>query len=203
MEEILFTSYCANRTAYTVHHNRYAGNSFNPNTSSTGRFHPFVDRTGKIVSTLYAADTPNGALFETLFRKPESDDYGVTPINVNSFIERSISFWCPTIDLNLADFTHVTEEYSEIRNALVGSAIYYSKARVLAKIIHDQTDAHGITWNGRQIDMVGLTNIVLFGDRVLPAQLKVLKTFSLQMGDGYRFLKLAATAAKRTLPENA
>lgn len=201
MEEILFTSYCANRTAYTVHHNHYAGNSFNPNTSSSGRFHPFVDSAGKIVPTLYASDTPNGALFETLFRKPEDDEFCQMPISVSNFVDRSISFWCPTIDLTLADFTHVTDEYSEIRNALVGSAAYYSKARVLAKIIHDQTDAHGITWNGRQIDMVGLTNMVLFGDRVFPAQLKILKTLPLQRGDGYRFLKLAATAAKRTLPE--
>lgn len=202
MEEILFTSYCANRTAYTVHHHLYAGNSFNPNTSSSGRFHPFIDRAGKIVPTLYASDTPNGALFETLFRKPEGDECCVAPINVSSFVDRSISFWCPTVDLKLADFTHVTDGYSEIRNALVGTAAYYSKARVLAKIIHDQTDAQGITWNGRQIDMVGLTNVVLFGDRVLPNQLRVIKTLSLQKSDGYRLLKLAATAAKRTLPEN-
>lgn len=203
MEEILFTSYCANRTAYTVHHNLYPANSFNPNISSVGRFHPFIDSAGKIVPTLYASDTPNGALFETLFRKPGGELHCATPININSFVDRSISFWFPTIDLTLADFTHVTDEYSEIRNALVGSAIYYPRARVLAKIIHDQTDAHGITWNGRQIDMVGLTNMVLFGDRVLPDQINVFKTLPLQVGDGYRFLKLAATAAKRTLPENS
>jgi hypothetical protein len=41
--------------------------SFNPNPLGNARFSPIRDAAGNVISTLYAATTPQGGLMETIF----------------------------------------------------------------------------------------------------------------------------------------
>lgn len=50
-----------------VHHGAYAVDSFNPSPLGNARFSPIRDSAGKVIPTLYAATTPQGALMETVF----------------------------------------------------------------------------------------------------------------------------------------
>lgn len=62
---LLFT-WERNRPLLRCHNTRFTPNEFNPG-QGLGRFHPFADPLGRVVSTLYAAEDLEGALSETVF----------------------------------------------------------------------------------------------------------------------------------------
>lgn len=188
------------RTFYTLHDKQFAGHSFNPNTNpgSSGRFHPFTSKSGNIVPTLYLADCVNGAFFEVLFRKDGSN------IILGEDIERRcLSYVETTKDIMVADFTLIGDKHP-LFQPLNGGKEFYHLTRIISKIVHDEMNVGGITWNSVQIGMSGITNIVLFGDKVANDSVVTKNTFSLANADGETYLRRAANAAgiTITLPGN-
>jgi hypothetical protein len=116
-----------------------------------GRFHPIFDRSGRPISTLYAADTLAGAAMETLFR-----------MSVMNAVPRYV----PRRYVNLHAYAMLAPRRDLVRARLLepGPEHYAGTARWAEALHRGSRWADGLTWYSRQFD--GAVCVMLFGDRV-------------------------------------
>ena len=71
----LTTTWSAGTSLYRVHPYRHPPDAFNPGTyGDRGRFHPLRNASGRLVPTLYVADSIDGALSETVLHNVYAGD---------------------------------------------------------------------------------------------------------------------------------
>jgi RES domain len=155
---------------YRIHSLRFHATGFNPGLGR-GRFHPFADRRGRQVPTMYGSSSLDGALSETVF-------HSVPVRGRNRAIRRStlrhlaLSIVTPERALTLVRLHgHGLRRLRVTRRELIETeADEYPNTIRWASALH-RADAQfdGLEWVSRQHDTSRA--LVLFGDRVTEAEL--------------------------------
>ena len=187
---------------FHIHSATVAPNAFNPNTSpGRGRFHPFLARRLP-VPTWYGNTTADGAIAEVIFQNAAFD---AAPRLVRRQLlqGRVLSRLTPTRDLRLADLTgHGLRRLGLKRSQLLDTDAeqYEATARWGQALYRSRRRPVGIVWVSRQFDRS--SSLVLFGDRVAPADLQLLgEPLPLFEGPGYLRVLEAAEVAGLTIAE--
>ncbi len=156
---------------FRVHQNKYKATAFNPGVGQSGRFSPITDNNGNKIPTLYAGNSINSALAESIFRNIVSTSPAITRIRLrDQMLTRIIN----TRDLNLIDLTqNGLRRLGLKRNQLLESEQEnYSQTARWAEALHDFSDKiDGMIWISTQFDTE--RSMVLFGDRVIPKDLLI------------------------------
>lgn len=165
-----------------VHSEDYEGDEFNPGLKGNARFSPICNAEGDPIPTLYAADTFEAALMESVFH-----DVPHTP-GFKQFDKRKLagqehSTVQTTQDLKLADLSSKPlRKLGVTRKQLIDTEKdQYPQTREWAEAIHTQDpDIQGLYWTSRQDDSARA--VMLFGDRISKGVLQ-------QVGDSRSLLK--------------
>ena len=158
---------------FRLHSERLAGNQFNPGLGSS-RFAPFKNDDGKVVPTLYAATTFDGAAYETLFRErpakyqtfPRQKLYDRAASELTTTREiRLVSLFTPELTawgINEADLFNFDESQ-------------YPCCRLLAaRIWKENLGAGGMIWSS--VRDSASNGMMFFQDRIEPDFLHVDET---------------------------
>jgi len=139
---------------------------FNPGYGA-GRFHPFVDAGGNVVTTLYGGADFETAVFETLLR----DLYPGSMIARSELRAYARSIIAPKRDLRLIDLypTGLKQLRVSARYLLQGDSSTYSTTVQWAQALHQASSADGMIWRSRQLP--GHDALTLWGDRIKGAEL--------------------------------
>lgn len=148
---------------------------FNPGAGDPSRFAPFNDAAGRIVPTLYAGTTRETAAFETIFH--DIDPAASFKTVRQDVVEgRTVSRIAPARDLRLANlFTPDLAAWGIARTDLIQTPkSAYDQTVLWAAAIHAaHPDLDGLVWTSVRCDPE--RSIVLFGDRLAEADLRVLE----------------------------
>ncbi len=184
LRPVLFT-WERERPLVRCHSGRFEPTVFNPG-FGIGRFHPFEDALGHVVPTLYAAETIEGALAETIFHNVPARGPGkkVPRVALRSLVLSTLA--CDR-DLMLAQlFGFGLRRLGITRLKLIEVAKrQYSRTAAWARALHScNLSIDGLIWVSRQHD--GTRAVVLFGDRVPPSALRSIGiSLPLRDGPGY------------------
>src|SRR6266545_575581 len=162
------------RSLTRCHNLRYGSRDFNPG-HGLGRFHPFSDVSGNPVPTLYAADGVDGALSETAFHDVPARGF-LKAMPRERLKTLGLSFLAPRRDLVLVQLHGFgLRRLGVTREELIASdAEEYLRTALWARALHAcRPEADGLVWVSRQHDRS--LCLVLFGDRVKPEDLRVLR----------------------------
>ncbi|MFL6199491.1 MAG: RES family NAD+ phosphorylase [Thermoanaerobaculia bacterium] len=183
------------RQIVRCHDSRFGATEFNPGIGS-GRFHPFADRAGRGVPTLYGAGTLDGAFSETLF-------HGVSVRGPGRIIRRGslkpmlVSTLAPDRDLTLVQLHGYGLRRLGISRAelIETDSDRYGETVLWARALHAWDESiDGLVWVSRQHDTSAA--LVLFGDRVRREQLRVIEPpLPLYVDPGFDMVERAAQAA--------
>lgn len=162
------------RSLVRCHNLRFEPRDFNPG-FGRGRFHPLLDSSGNPVPTLYAADRVEGALSETALH--DIPVRGPLKVVLRERLKPlGLSTLAPRRDLVLLQLHGFgLRRLGVSREELIASdAGQYPMTTRWAQALHAcRRDADGLVWVSRQHDRS--LCVVLFGDRVLPGDLRVLR----------------------------
>lgn len=191
----LVSTWGEGKTLVRVHHRDFAAASCNPG-FGRGRFHPFAAAGGGAVATLYASDTVDGALSETVFRAvPLSGP--ARRITAASFAPLLLSRITPRRDLRLAAlYGHGLGRLGLARRDLIDSeAAHYAQTVAWAAALHAAPlGLDGLEWVSRQHD--SSRALMLFCDRLAPEDLEPTSAPEpLAAGRGWERVLEAAEAA--------
>lgn len=199
--EPLFEVWKSGRPFVRCHSVRFGATEFNPGIGS-GRFHPVWGWDGGGVPTLYAADSIDGALSETVF-------HGIPYEGVGKALRRSVllpmvvSTLAASRDLKLVQLHGYGLRRLGIsrRDLIESEAGAYPTTRLWAQALHRSEESlDGLVWVSRQYDTSRA--LVLFGDRVRRADLDVVESpLPLHLGPGLGWITEAAEKAGITLLE--
>lgn len=157
-----------------LHNRKYLGNLFNPGLGSPTRFTPIDDARGMSVPTLYAADTLEAAIYETIFHDiPENINEKRVPKRLVT--ARAHSKLEVTRNLKLASLREADlRKWQITRNDLITTSpkFYISTVKWAEAIHHQFADIEGLIWTSYQCDPDSA--YFFFGDRVLPGDLKII-----------------------------
>lgn len=159
---------------HRVHDRNYGGNAFNPCMGSPTRFAPVNDTAGECVPSLYAADTLEAAVHETIFHDvPAAAKRKTVPrtlVQSRAYARLEI-----LRDLRLASLRGPDLRRWRIgRNSLIAASpkLYAETARWASAIHHQFSGAEGLLWTSNQCDPD--TAYLFFGDRVAPEDFRIL-----------------------------
>lgn len=185
----------AGRQVWRCHEPRLGPREFNPGLGQ-GRFHPLHDLvSGAPIGTLYGSDQVSGALSESVFRSVPVRGPGKL-IRRSALGSVRLSALVPSRDLLLADFSGSgLRRIGVHRSELIDCpAMHYGDTARWAEAIHRDAAVDGLLWVSRQDDTA--LAIVLFGDRVDPADLDVLvESLPLDRGPGWNYVLRSAEDA--------
>jgi hypothetical protein len=158
---------------HRIHSSSYRGNQFNPCQGSRTRFAPIYDPPGTCVPTIYAAETLEAAVFETVFHDVPANA-SVKVVALTKVLSRSHSIIETAHPLRLAqlfapDLKALGITRQELTEAL--PAHYADTARWAAAFHAARTDINGLVWTSNQCDPQRA--YVLFGDRISASDLRV------------------------------
>lgn len=171
---------------HRIHPDVYKAEQFNPTAAGDARFSPIRDAGGKIIPTVYAAQTFSCAICEIILRCPDvplTDPKTSLPtfqiVYPADFKAYQHSVVATTAPLNLVDLTNAGQRKIGVsQNALLaGPRSTYPATRAWAEQIHTNCPAaHGVYYSSVQFgpDFA----ILLFGDRVGSNTLKPVKARS-------------------------
>lgn len=151
---------------HRVHLESYQADEFNPGNRGNARFSPINNRQGDPVPTLYAAETLDAALMESVFHDVPHDP-GFKTFDKRKLERQQHSRIQVMQDLKLADLSSkALRKLGVKRTELIDTEKdQYPQTREWAKAIHEQhPDIQGLCWVSRQDDTARA--LVLFGDRV-------------------------------------
>ena len=195
----LTTTWSAGTSLYRVHPYRHPPDAFNPGTyGDRGRFHPLRNASGRLVPTLYVADSIDGALSETVLHNVYAGDVIMRSRLEGHFLTR-IEL---TRDILVADLRgHGLRRLGLTRGQWLDcGAPHYAETARWAEAIHRSSDSlHGMIWVSRQFDVA--TALLPFGDRLHEHDFRCGATQPLDGGRGYRLVQDAAAAAGIALVE--
>lgn len=186
----------AGMTLERVHDRNFEANRFNPCEGAPTRFAPMRDAQGNCIPSLYAADTLEAAIFETIFHDiPVTARRKTVPRTlVQSRAHGSLAVLreLRLISLRGPDL----RRWRISRDALIASPPkFYGNTVRWAEAIHQHfDDAEGLLWTSNQCDPD--TSYLFFGDRVKPEDFAVV-----QARDGLddpRFLADVRQAGRRS-----
>lgn len=162
----------ADKPIVRVHHSAFGATEFNPGAGG-GRFHPVLDRRGKVIPTIYGSSTFHGALSETVFhdvpvaatRKAIAQSALMPMLSCTLQPERPLRL------VQLRGFG--LKKLRLTRAQIVDSdADQYPATRAWAAALYGAVpDADGLIWMSRQHD--SSEAVVLFGTRVRRHELAV------------------------------
>ncbi len=188
-----FDAIAAGDCIFRCHQKRFTGTDFNPSRKSDGRFTPLFSLDGKVVPTLYAAESFDAALYETIFRQ-ELSPATILPIStVSEFCVSQITVCRELLLVKL--FTPELRRWNIDESELLSPrADSYDACRVLAASIwRDNPRACGMVWRSRQDSESN--SYLLFGDRCKGTDLAIQETRSANTDTEY--LNHIAEAALR------
>ena len=148
------------------------GNAFSPCQGGATRFAPIRDEEGRCIPSLYAGDTVESAIYETVFHDiPLNAGRKTVPRTIVESRRHSTLLVRRTLRLaNLRAPDLV--KWGLRREALIGSLpTQYGRTALWAKAIHDQFDVDGLIWTSNLCDPDAA--VLLFGDRAATADLAV------------------------------
>ncbi|MDG9757829.1 RES family NAD+ phosphorylase [Pseudomonas chengduensis] len=170
------------KVLHRVHSEDYEGDEFNPGLKGNARFSPIRNAEGDPIPTLYAADTFEAALMESVFHDvPHAP--GFKQLDKRKLEGQEHSTVQTTQDLKLADLSSKPlRKLGVTRKQLIDTEKdQYTKTREWAEAIHAQdSDIQGLYWVSRQDDSARA--VMLFGDRIPEGVLQ-------QVGDARSLLK--------------
>ena len=156
-----------------VHNNAYAANGFNPCLGNPSRFAPIEDASGACVPSLYAGETFEVAVYETIFHDvpAKARKKRVPQKTVKDSAQGRLEV---LRDLKLVSLREPDLKQWRIkRNQLISSSPKrYSETAEWAEAIHHQfADAEGLEWTSNQCDPA--TAYLFFGGRVNASDFKI------------------------------
>ena len=159
-----------------IHNRNYAGDAFNPGRGSATRFAPIKDSSGTNIPTLYAADTLEAAIFETIFHDvlAKTKKKRVSKVVVTARAHAQLE---AKRDLKLASLRQADLiKWGIKRNDLITTTpkLYASSAEWSEAIHHQFSDVEGLVWTSNQCDPD--TAYLFFGDRVDASDFKIIAT---------------------------
>jgi hypothetical protein len=154
------------RLVHRIHSGQFAPNGFNSTGLGNARFSPILNATGKIVPTLYAGESEDCALMETVFHDvPFTAEYKqMRKSRLDNMVRSRLTI---TTSLRLIDLSTIALRRLGVeRKYLIDSSkVHYPESRHWAIALYEQNpDAQGLCWTSRQHDSAKA--IILFGDRV-------------------------------------
>ena len=164
----------AGALVYRVRDRNYGANDCNPCKGSPTRFAPVCDAEGDCVPSLYASDTLEAAIHETIFHDvPVKAERRTVPRTlVQSRAHARLEL---LRDLRLASLRSPDLKRWRIsRNSLIASSpkLFPETARWASAIHHQFPDVQGLLWTSNQCDPD--TAYLFFGDRVAPEDFRIL-----------------------------
>lgn len=167
-------SWPADKPIYRVHHSEFGANEFNPGAGS-GRFHPIQTASGRAIPTIYASNTIDGALSETVFHNVPVR--GPTKrIACFALLPLMLSTLAATRDLRLIELKgHGLRKLGVLRSQLIDTdSDQYDVTRRWAETLFElDSAADGLIWMSRQHD--ASEAILLFGNRIARSALRVIE----------------------------
>ena len=164
----------AGALVHRVHDRNYGAVDFNPCRGSPTRFAPVYDAAGECVPFLYAADTLEAAIHETIFHDvPVAAKRKTVPRTLAQ--SRAHARLEILRDLRLASLRGPDLKKWRIgRSSLIGASpkLYAETARWASAIHHQFPEVHGLLWASNQCDLD--TAYLFFGDRVAPEDFRIL-----------------------------
>jgi hypothetical protein len=167
-----------------------------------GRFHPCMDLAGRPVPTLYAADTLDGALSETLFRDipVRGPSKALRRSRLRPLVVSTLSAMreLTLVQLHGYGLSRIGVSRSELIEA---GSDQYGETAAWSRALHAcDRRIDGLVWVSRQHD--DAYALVLFGDRVARRDLVVVEPpLPLYLGPGYGEVQRAAEKAGITIIE--
>lgn len=182
------------KVLHRVHNRQFDGNAFNPCRGGPTRFAPIHGTHGRCIPSLYAADTVEAAIYETIL-------HDVPPYAVRKSVPRSaLNMRRHTIlrlrrGLCLASLRAPDlMRWGISREALIGGLpTQYARTALWAKAVHDRfQEIDGLFWTSNLCDPDAA--LLLFGDRVTAADLLVK---DVREGSDSSFVQDVRNAAQR------
>ena len=156
-----------------VHDRRFRANEFNPCKGAPTRFAPIRDLQGDCVPSLYAGDTLESAIYETIFHdvpvKARRKTVSRTLVQGRAHGRLEV-----LRDLRLASLRGPDlRKWRVSRESLIttSTGLYRDTARWAEAIHHQFADVEGLVWTSNQCDPD--TACLFFGDRVASADFRV------------------------------
>lgn len=159
-----------------VHDRRYGGSAFNPCKGAPTRFAPIRDADGNCVSSLYAADTLEAAIYETIFHDVPVRAHPAT-VPKSLVQSRAHSRLEALRTLRLASLRGPDlRRWGIDRNSLIAAspALYAETARWACAIHRGFPEVEGLAWTSNRCDPD--TAYLFFGDRVAEADFRIDRT---------------------------
>ena len=179
---------------HRVHAPQFLGNEFNPCQGGATRFAPIRDAQGKCIPTLYAADSIEGAIYETILH-----DVPLAAIRKSvphqAVKDRRHSTLVVRRSLRLASLRAPDlMKWSLTPATLIGFLpTQYHRTALWAKAVHTQfVEVDGLIWTSNLCDPDAA--LLFFGDRVDASDLMVT---GVRHGSDGSFLEDACKAAQR------
>jgi hypothetical protein len=148
----------------------YAGNAFNPSHEKLNRFSPIFHR-GKVVPVLYAASSPEAAIYETLFHDAHIAGAKRKALPVKA-LRRNYGSWLTQRPFKLATL-HAPDlarfELTLDQLTATNSKYYPQTARWAEAIHNNHSDIEGIEWTSYRASPERA--YILFGDRITSGDL--------------------------------
>jgi len=157
---------------HRVHLQAYHATQFNPGHTGDARFSPIQNRQGQAIPTLYAADTFQAALMESVFHDVPHEA-GFKLFDRRKLHRQVHSQLEIRANLVLADLTSKPlRKLGVTRRQLIDTEKdQYPNTRLWAQAVHAQhPDVQGLYWTSRQDDSARA--VVLFGDRIADGSLQ-------------------------------
>lgn len=178
---------------------KYHPGAFNPGSGAPiarGRFHFFADAAGAVVPALYAAESEDAAIVETIFHDVPVRG-AIRSVHESRLAAASMVHLQPQRDLSLVQLHGFGLQRLGVRpgDLTDTEATEYPQTVLWARELHAALPAaDGVVWMSRQFNSARA--VVLFGDRVQPADLAVASgPLSLIAGPGRVLVEDAANRA--------
>ena len=165
----------ASALLHRVHARDFSTNRFNPCQGAPTRFAPVHDAEGNCVPSLFAADTLEAAIYETIFHDiPVTAGRRTVPRTLIQ--SRTHGRLQVRRDLQLASLRGPDlRRWRMRRNSLITTSpsLYRDTARWAQAIHHQFPDVDGLLWTSSQCDPD--TAYLFFGDRVAAGDLRIVQ----------------------------
>jgi hypothetical protein len=155
------------RTMHRVHESAYGADMFNPSADGNARFSPIHDPNGKIIPTLYAATSVEGALMETVFHDVPYKGGLKTLSKERRLGDKLYSTLTFHADFQLIDLSKIALRKLGVKpeHLINTTKAHYPRTRQWAEALYAQYPAaQGLLWTSRQDDRS--LAVVLFQTRV-------------------------------------
>lgn len=160
---------------HRVHDRNFAGDSFNPCKGAPTRFAPIEAANENCIPSLYAADTLEAAVFETIFHDIPAAGSQRKTVPRTLVQSRAHAQLEVLRDLDLASLRGPDLRRWRIsRNSLIASSpnLYPATASWARAIHHQFSQVQGLIWTSNQCDPD--TAYLFFGDRVASKDFQII-----------------------------